>query len=41
MEPFDWLNKSYSCYMTAIVVIIGRCGLSIMHAIETNPIRVI
>ena len=27
--PYDWLKKSYSCYMTIIVVIVNGHGLSI------------
>ena len=27
--PYDWLNKFYSCYMAAIVVIDGGCGLRV------------
>ena len=27
--PYDWLNKGYSFYMAAVVIIGGGCGLRI------------
>ena len=27
--PYDWLNKGYSFYMAAVVVISGGCGFTI------------
>ena len=29
MDPHDWLNKFYSCYMAIVVGIINGCGLII------------
>ena len=29
MNPYDWLNKFYSCYMATVVVIDNRRGLAI------------
>ena len=29
MDPYDWLNKFYSCYMAAVVVIVNGRGLGI------------
>ena len=29
MDPYDWLNKFYSCYMATVTVIINGCGLGI------------
>ena len=35
---YDWLNKFYNFYMTAIVTIISRCGLTIeaCHSNQSN-----
>ena len=27
--PYDWLNKLYGCYVTALVGIVSRCGFTI------------
>ena len=35
--PYDWLNKGYSFYMAAVVIIGGRCGLRIEACIEAWP----
>ena len=42
MDPYDWLNKFYSCYMAILVSIFNGCGLGIIDIsiVETNPIRV-
>ena len=29
MDPYDWLNKFYSCYMATVVVIVNGRGLGI------------
>ena len=29
MDPYDWLNKFYSCYMATVVGIVNGCGLGI------------
>ena len=29
MDPYNWLNKFYRCYVAAVVSIVSRCGLSI------------
>ena len=29
IDPYDWLNKSYSCYMAIVVAIINGRGLGI------------
>ena len=28
-SPYDWLNKSYSCYIAIVVSIVNGCGISI------------
>ena len=28
-NSYDWLNKFYSCYMAAVVIIVNGCGLGI------------
>ena len=38
--PYDWFNKFYNFYMTAIVSITSRCGLGIEACWRTNSIRV-
>ena len=38
--PYDWLNKFYSFYMAAEVVISSGRGLRIKHIVVTNPTRV-
>ena len=30
MDPYDWLNKFYSCYMVTVVVIVNGRGLGIV-----------
>ena len=37
--PYGGLSKLYNLYMTAVVDIISKCGLTIEHAVETNLIR--
>ena len=39
MDPYDWLNKFYSCYMATVVVIVNGC-LELVRIVDTNPIRV-
>ena len=39
MDPHDWLNKFYSCYMAIVVSIMGM-ALALICIIETNPIRI-
>ena len=34
---YDWLNKFYNFYMTAIVSIISRCGLTIEACHSNQP----
>ena len=38
--PFDWLNNFFNLYMAALVGIVSRCGLALMHIIETTLTRV-
>ena len=38
--PYDWLNKFYSFYMAAVVVIGSGHGLRMKCVMVTNPIRV-
>ena len=41
MDPYDWLNKFYSCYMAIVVAIVNRCGLvALIHIVDTNPLRI-
>ena len=37
MDPYDWLNKFYSFYVTAVVGIVGRHGLSTDAHHENQP----
>ena len=36
--PYDWLNKFYSFYVTAIVVIVSNCGFTIEVHRRNQPI---
>ena len=29
MDPYDWLNKFYSCYIATVAIIVNGCGLVI------------
>ena len=40
MNPYDLLNKLYNFYMTAIVSIVSRCGLTIVCIVEVNLMRI-
>ena len=35
--PYDWLNKDYSLYMAAVVIIDGGCGLRIEAHCRNQP----
>ena len=35
--PYDWLNKSYSFHMAAVIVIGGKCGLKIEVCRSNQP----
>ena len=37
MDPYDWLNMLYSCYVAAVVGNIRRYGLSIDTCHENQP----
>ena len=37
MDPYDWLNKFYSCYMATVVVIINGRGLGIGTRCRHKP----
>ena len=37
MDPCDWLNKFYSFYMAAVIVIISRHGLNIDACHRNQP----
>ena len=38
IDPYDWLNKFYSCCMATIVHMLNGHGLGIDMHHETNPI---
>ena len=40
MDPCDWLNKFYSCYMATVVVIVNGVALELVRVIGTNPITI-
>ena len=35
--PYDCLNKSYSCYMAAVVIINDGCGLEVEACRRSQP----
>ena len=37
--PYDWLNKGYSLYMAAVVIIDGGCGLRIEAHRSNQPTK--
>ena len=37
--PYDWLNKDYSFYKAAVVIIGGGCGLRIEAHHRNQPIK--
>ena len=40
MDPYDWLNKFYSCYMATVAIILIGVALSLICVMETNPISI-
>ena len=40
MNPYNWLNKFYSCYMATIVFIMNGEALALIFVTEPNPIIV-
>ena len=40
MDPYDWLNKFYSCYIATVVIIVNGRGLGIGMRRRHKPTRV-
>ena len=37
MDPYDWLNVFYSCYMAAVFNIVSKRGLNIDTSCRNQP----